>query len=279
MSYATLYIDVENLLNDAKSVILATMQQWPDDFPSPNALNMYVDADRVDLWRIWATHQFTSLEINVKGVQHYTVKGSKNSADISLALDMLADLLKNRVTHVALLSDDSDFVNLFSKINIETLKMDNGKYPFLWFVTDRVGSKSPVFSQFLPPHYIKTIECTKKISVSRKKASAPEVVLATTIERLSSHKETSSQEKQIAKMIIGKLPAGTFRSTDCAKVIKEFFPLNPLTNLDPAKFGIHFSKTIWPELEKYGVRISNPNRKPRRYELTNEVKQQVGQKQ
>jgi hypothetical protein len=277
MSYTALYIDVENLLDDAKPVILATMEQWPDDFPSPNALNLYVDADRVELWRIWTTHRFPSLDIHVKGVQHYTAKGSKNSADISLALDILADLLKNRVTHAAVLSDDSDFVNLFSKINIETSKMDNGKYPFLWFLTDRIGSKSPVFSQFLPPHYIRTIECTKKIPVSRKKASTPGVVSATSIERPSPHKESTSQEKQIAKVIIEKLPVGTFKSTDCAKVIKEFFPRSPLTNLDSASFGTHFSKTIWPELEKYGVRISNPNRKPRRYELTNEVKQQVGQ--
>ena len=133
MATVGFYVDVENLQDIDKQVILSAFQEWPEGFPQPTALRLYVRADRTELWHIWATNMFPSLDIQVKGVQHYVLKGSKNSADISLALDALADILQVRVTHIAILSDDSDFATLFSKIRYELQEKENHSIPFLWF--------------------------------------------------------------------------------------------------------------------------------------------------
>jgi hypothetical protein len=51
------------------------------------------------------------------------------------------------------------------------------------------------------------------------------------------------------------------------------FHEHSFATLNSASFGTHFVKTKWPILERYGVQVSNPNRRPRRYEMTAEAKQ------
>ena len=116
----------------------------------PRMLRLYVRADQVELWRFWAAERHSSPDIHVVGVQHHTLKGSKNSADIALALDVITDLLKGRSTYAAILSDDSDFATLFIKITQEIPKLDSGKFPFIWFLTNRHGTRSRILNEFLP---------------------------------------------------------------------------------------------------------------------------------
>lgn len=259
-----LYVDVENLMDIAKEAIISAFEQWPEELPRPRILRLYVKADQVELWRVWATHRFVSLDIHVVGVQHYAVNTSKNSADIALALDAITDLLKGRTTYVAVLSDDSDFATLFGKITQEFPRLDNASIPFIWFMTDRVDTRSSILDEFLPACYVRTVVCTQK-----KKAA--------------SHRQTQSpaaddqlQNELIAQTILKQIAVGPFKSTDCIELIKQQFPKHPLAKLDSAKFGAQFVKTLWPILEQYGARLINPDKKPRRYEMTEEAKRKIG---
>ena len=260
---AGLYVDVENLIDIAKEAITSAFEQWPKELPRPRILRLYVKADQVELWRVWATHRFVSLDINVVGVQHYAVNTSKNSADIALALDAITDLLKGRTTYVAVLSDDSDFATLFGKITQEFPRLDNANFPFIWFMTDRVNTRSSILDEFLPASYVRTVVCNQK-------------------ERAASHKQTQStavddqsQNVLIVQTILKQIAIGPFKSTDCFKLIKQQFPKHPLAKLDSAKFGAQFVKILWPILEQYGIRVTNPNKSPRRYEMTEEAKNKV----
>ncbi len=258
-----LYVDVENLMDTAKEAITSVFEQWPEELPRPCVLKLYVKADQTELWRVWATHKFGSLDIHVAGVQHYAVNTSKNSADIALALDAITDILKGRTTYVAILSDDSDFATLFGKITHEFPRLDNARFPFIWFMTDRVNTRSSILDEFLPASYVKTVVCNQK-------------------EITASHKQTrtttandQSQNELIVQTILKQIPVGPFKSADCFKLIKQQFPEHPLAKLDSAKFGAQFVKTLWPILEQYGARVTNPKRGPRRYEMTEEARNKI----
>ncbi|MBU2608322.1 MAG: NYN domain-containing protein [Chloroflexi bacterium] len=227
MNLVGLYVDVENLQDIAKQVILSTFASWPDEFPKPTMLRLYVRADKTELWHIWATNKFPSLDVQVKGVQHYILKGSKNSADISLALDALADILKGRSTHIAILSDDSDFASLYTKIQYELQIKEIQNIPFLWFVTDRPDTRSPTLSDFFPTEHLRMISCTSV------KETSPERKGERSIEQL-----TSSEEEKISLTIIQEMPLGVFKSTDCKRIINFYFPQHHLANLDSAAFGV-----------------------------------------
>jgi len=265
MNIVGLYVDVENLLDVARQSILSVFQDWPEGFPTPTKLRLYARADQTELWQIWTTNKFPSLDIQVKGVQHYIVKGSKNSADISLALDALADLLQGRVSHIAILSDDSDFASLFLKIKCELRIEENQKLPFLWFVTDRPDTRSPTLTDFFPSEYLHVITCAPVQEPKSKR------------KRGRTEKDSStSQEEQIALKIIEKIPVGTFKSTGCKSIIATYFPKHALAKADGPLFGTQFLKTFWPILERYGVLLASQGKGPRKYEMTEVAKNKIG---
>lgn len=264
MSLVVLYIDVENLLDIAREAILSVIDDWPDEVPEPTTLRLYTRADQTGLWQIWTADKFPSLDVQVKGVQHFTATGSKNSADISIALDALADLLQDRASHIAILSDDSDFASLFLKIKYELSIEKSQKLPFTWFVTDRLGTRSSTLTDFLPSEYLHMIYCAPVQEPKSKK------------KRVQIKKESSaSQEEQIVLKIIEKIQVGTFKSTDCKKIVTTHFPKHALAKADSPSFGTQFLNTLWPILEKYGVLQANRGRGPRKYEMTEVAKNKI----
>ena len=310
-----LYVDVENLLDVAKEAITDTLARWPEELPRPSLLHLYVKADNAGVWRLWATDAFPSMDVKVTGVQHYSTDGSKNSADIALALDAIADLLRNRTSHVAILSDDSDFAILFGKIEQEIPKPDNGKLPFIWFQTDRPHTRSLMLNEFLPAYYVRTVICAKQKAVTTKtKPAAQKKTVAakpkptaqqktdTVKTKTLAEKKTATKTKpqtqkktaaaktkspvqtvadqglnvSLAETIIRLVPVGPFEHAECMEIIKQHFPEHSFAKLNSANFGTHFVKTLWPILERYGVQVPNPNRRPRRYEMTAAAKQKVG---
>lgn len=310
-----LYVDVENLQDVAKEAIADTFERWPDDFPRPRLLHLYVKADNAGVWRLWAIHAFPGLEIKVSGVQHYSTDSSKNSADIALALDAFADLLKGRTSGIAILSDDSDFAILFGKIEQEIPKPVNGKLPFIWFQTDRRQTRSSMLNEFLPSHYVRTVICAKQKTATVKtkplplqkatlakakptvhqtaasakpKAASQQNTVATKTKSSARPKTAIAKTKlpsqteaeqglnvSLAKTIIRSVQVGFFGHSDCMKLIKQDFPEHSFSKMNSVNFGTHFVNTLWPILEAYGVRIPNPNRSPRRYEMTAEAKQKA----
>ena len=89
-----LYVDVENLKADGRAMVQGLIENWSGKAPRPSRLSLYVRADQVDLWRLWAASRFTDLEVKVNGTQHFSLPSSKNSADIAIATNAIADLGK-----------------------------------------------------------------------------------------------------------------------------------------------------------------------------------------
>jgi hypothetical protein len=254
------YVDIENLQDIAKQTLISAIENWPAEFPKPSTLKLYAKADQTEMWRIWTSHHFPSIEVLIKGVQHYTYNGSKNSADISLALDALADVLKKRTKHIAIMSDDSDYTSLFSMIKQEIDLWQNSNIPFKWFMTDRLDTRSTVLKDFLPVHYVHVVNISNNLIIEKEN------------KKTSFNEDAFTEEEKIARLIIQNTPIGYFKSSDCKKYLQQYFPKHNLNKSDSASFGTQFLKVIWPYLEKYGVKSEKSSRGPRKYEMTSEAK-------
>ena len=244
------------------------VSNWPTSAPMPSRLTLYVRADQTELWRLWASSQFRDLEVVVHGTQHFSMNSSKNSADIAIATNAMADLILKRITHVTVFSDDSDFISLYAAIRDEPdIPLADGRVPFLWVVTDREGSLSTTVRQFFPPDQLHTVAVegsdAQNATPSESSASKP----------IQSHAERAKDIwAEMAQSVLRDIPVGPFKSTDCQPVIKRHWPNHSLARAGGAPFGIEFKNNIWPVLEKLGVKIRNPGKKPVQYEMTPEAK-------
>ena len=264
-----LYVDVENLLSDGQALIRKLIDDWPSVAPEPSRLSIYVRADLVELWRLWATSQFQELVVDVKGIQHFSAYSSKNSADIAIATNAMSDLLLGRIGHVVVLSDDSDFISLYVSIRDEMYRSQwqTTRVPFLWVVTDRDNSVSRTVRQYFPPEQLHVLS-SEDIGLSP--ANEVEALLPNA-ERGPSLGDAPNWE-EIAQAIIEQMPIGKFKSTDCQGIIRKFWPQHPMSAAAGPAFGIEFQKNVWPILQKMGVQIANPGKKPIRYEILNSTR-------
>ena len=255
-----LYVDVENLQSHGQAVIQSLVEHWPDKAPAPSRLTLYVRANQVELWRLWAASRFSDLEVVVKGTQHFSMTSTKNSADIAIATNAMADLIAGRVAHVALLSDDSDFISLYGAVRDEPeIPLSDGKVPFLWIVTDREGSLSTTVKQFFPYDelHVVSIECADAQSAVASESS-------------------EADWSEMAKAVVEDIPVGPFKSTDCQPVIKANWPNHSIASVGGPAFGAEFKNNIWPVLESWGGKIRNPGKNPVQYEMTTEAKNTLG---
>ncbi len=246
-----LYVDVENLNSDGQTLIQSLVHTWPANVPKLSRLTFYVKAAQVELWRLWATSRFDDIEVIVKGIQHFSMSSTKNSADIAIATNAIADLIFNRISHVAVFSDDSDFISLYAAIRDDPdIPLPDSDVPFLWVVTSRQGSLSATVKQFFPGdalHIVNESNASSKYTVAT---------------------SSTSTWDEIAKAILEEIPVGSFKSTDCRPIIIKRWPDHPLSKSSGAQFGIEFKNNVWPILEKLSVEIKNPGKKPIQYEMT-----------
>ena len=157
-----LYIDAENLQNEGQDLVETLVSNWPNNVPAPSRLTLYVRADWVEMWRLWATSRYPDLAVVVSATQHFSMSSSKNSADLAIATNAMADLVLGRIAHIAVFSDDSDFISLYVAIRDEpTIPAPDGKPPFLWIVTDRAGCLSSTIKQFFPPDQLHVLGAAK----------------------------------------------------------------------------------------------------------------------
>ena len=281
------YVDVENLRADAQSIVKTLLDNWPSVAPAPGILCLYVRADFEELWRLWATSQFRGIQIIVKGVQHFSTHASKNSADIAIATDAISDLLSGRVGHLAVLSDDSDFIALYASVRDQTLREDprSQHVPFLWIITDRNDTLSTTVQQYFPReaiHVVPVIEMpitplTASVGLPME-ALPPEVSSPAPFAGGSpgiQETEDPGLMEDIARAIIQQIPVGQFKSIDCQQVVRRFWPDHPLATASGPHFGTEFLKKLWPLLEQRGARLMNPGQAPRRYEMTAQVKDRL----
>ncbi len=259
-----LYVDIENLQAEGQAMVESLIENWPATFPRPSRIALYAPADEVELWKFWATSRFANMEVVVHGTQHFSRSSSKNAADLAIATNAVVDLVVGRVTHVAIFSDDSDFMSVFVTIRDEpAVPPDDGKVPFLWVVTDRVGSLSPTVKQFFPPEQLHVVAFKRSTRAQ-----------GTGKRSRTSRLETTTQEvwTAMAAAVVDELEVGSFKSTECQPLIAERWPDHRLATAQGSAFGIEFKHNIWPVLEGWGVEIANPGKKPVRYEMTGKAK-------
>lgn len=266
------YVDVENLQTAAQEVVRALMESWPDSFPAPSLLSLYVRADQSDLWGMWAESHFPGIPVKAKGIQHFSNTPAKNSADIAIAIDAMADFLMRRIDCVAVVSDDSDFISLYSKLRDEQAAIGHqpGKVPFLWVVTDRPRTRSLFMQEFFPNSHVHTVPFPQKESSATSKTGGNE-----SQERVTQADETGGNFEAMAQAIILETDIGTFKSTDTQNIIKKRWPNHSLAKASKQTYGEEFRKRLLPALQKRGVTEPNPNKKPREYGMTAEAKNSV----
>ena len=67
---ASVYVDVENLGGSAQELISQVVEELSSDSAqrAPTSLSLYVRADKLELWRIWADGKWPQLDLRVRGV-------------------------------------------------------------------------------------------------------------------------------------------------------------------------------------------------------------------
>ena len=301
-----IYADIQNLQEMAKEILVLLIHRWPKSLPKPTKLNLYVRADHTHLWQVWASDAFMELQVSVKGVQHYSLAATKNAADMAIAVDAISDFNHSRVSHVAVVSDDSDFISLYAKL-AEEFKNGHASdsteiVPFLWVLTDRVDTKSTLLQEFFPERYVHIVdrydiwddddeeEESESEELDAESSNEDESVsdseteedAETTAEdppsengraRADVQREMSVTER-IALQLIRDMPVGKFKSTDCQQIIRSNFPGHHLASADGPAFGIIFRRDLLPFMEKRGVNELG-NQRPRQYEMTLEAKKSL----
>lgn len=255
------YVDVENIQDNAQAFISSLLEDWPS-IPKPSQLSLYVRADHSDLWSMWAESHFPGISVKAKGIQHFSKDQGKNSADIAMAVDALADFLNQRVAWVVVVSDDSDFISLYSKMRDEWAEQGHqpGSVPFLWIVTDRSRTRSLFMQEFFPNSPVHTLHYPEKSRNIEQPNPAPPST--------NRHNANASKVLQdMAQAITEQIPVGKFKSADCHKIIRKGWPNHPLAKASGQNFGVEFRKELWPILQNLGAIEPNPNRQPRRYEM------------
>ena len=306
-----IYADIQNLQEMAKDVLLLLIHRWPRQLPKPTQLNLYVRADHAHLWQVWASDAFRELHVTVKGVQHYSLAATKNAADMAIAVDAISDFNHSRVSHVAVVSDDSDFISLYAKLAEEFQKdqpLDSSELvPFLWVLTDRVDTKSSLLQEFFPERYVHIVDryatwddyddyeeeedpefeegeadpptADQSEPDVESEEEEPEPQDADTPSdtkrpRASAQRDDLTVTERIALQLIRDMPVGKFKSTDCQQIIRSNFPSHQLASADGPAFGIIFRRDLLPYMETRGVNELG-NQRPRQYEMTLEAKKSL----
>ena len=244
---AGLYIDVENLGQEDTEAILFTLKEhWPAGVPRLKKLVLYVQAQNEIVWDMWAMRKFPSVQTKAKGVQYPSRQTGKNVADIMLALDASTDFTTGKVTHVIVVSDDSDYFALFGKLReLHTaINPDPTSIPFTWVISNRNGRKSKTI-QNLGNGIFHEVPALAGFSRPTTRATTRAIPKQRTAPRTTQKAVTGILHNHLKRM-------ERFGSRQCMAVLKREFPEHEYTRLSSQEFGMVFHNKLLPELRKHG---------------------------
>ena len=281
-SGAALYVDTENLRDSdhAQTVVDRVVANWPADRPPLSGLSLYVRADKTELWQLWAETEFPALRVRVRGVQHFSNHRAKNSADLAITADAVADLITGQAGAVAVVSNDSDFGALFVKVRELAMPADVPDIPFLWITAPDAGALSAEIEQFIPDRYrwdlsdalaVPTATPPPAVSAKRTPNHLPEAARPALP---ATHADAGASNDVIADELIRRLPVGKFKVADAHGIFRDKWPAHPAAT-GPAQLGTFLLKEIWPIMQRRGV-VMAKEKSPRTYEITPEAKDTVG---
>lgn len=273
---STIYVDTENLRepDHAQAVVSRVVANWPADLPPLGSLSLYVRADKAELWQLWAEAEFPALRVRVRGVQHFSNHWAKNSADLAITADAVADLVTGLAGAVAVVSNDSDFGALFVKVRELAAQTEAPDIPFLWITAPGAGALSAEIEQFIPDRYrwdLSAALASSPASVASRPAvgapSPPKSLPGASRPALTAAAaDNSVSDEAVAEELLRQLPTGRFRAAEAQQVVRNRWPNHPMASAGSPQFGQFLSKEIWPHLQKSGVNLVSP-RSPRTYEI------------
>lgn len=272
---SAIYVDTENLRESehAQTIVSRVVANWPADRPPLSGLSLYVRADKAELWQLWAETEFPALRVRVRGVQHFSNHRAKNSADLAITADAIADLITGQAGTVAVASNDSDFGALFVKVR-ELAAADPHDIPFLWITAPEAGGLSGEIEQFIPDRYRWDLSAASA-PLSPAVSLVPEVTAPPPPRSLpqaarpalqSAASNTLVSDEAVAEELLNQLPVGRFRAGDAQQVVSRRWPEHPAAG-EASRFGQFLLNQIWPLLEKRGVTMPRKG-SPRTYEIT-----------
>ena len=276
---AAIYVDTENLRDSdhAQSIVERIIDNWPADHRAVGSISLYVRADKEALWRLWAESAFPALDVRVRGVQHFSNHRAKNSADLAITADAVADLITGRVSMVAVVSNDSDFGALFVKIDELARGAQMDRTPFLWVTAPDAGGVSDEIEQFIPRQFRWDLSDTPALpappapaALALSEPPSPEPSQPRRPSTPSGDTAGNSTNEAIAEELIRQLPVGKFKAADAHQVVRGRWPQHPAAG-GAAKMGQFLLNQLWPILQKRGVEMPRKS-SPRTYEITQAAK-------
>lgn len=256
---AGVYVDIENLRNaeHAREVIETVVRDWREDLPPPGRLYVYVPAQKAGLWDAWGTG-IANLDVQVRPVQRFGRESSKNSADLAIVADAVADFATGAVSHVAVVSNDSDFGALYVKVReLSAARGETGQPPFLWInVAGRGSGLSDEIGAFIPASLrwvIPTAAATRAPPGGKRTGGAG---------KKAGSRQPASET--IAGWLLDELPEhGRFRAEDVRRIIERRCSGHPAAQ-STGVCGAFLARQLMPLLQDRGVKVVRE--KPRVYE-------------
>ena len=276
---AAIYVDTENLRDSdhAQNIVSQIIADWPGPLPL-GSVSLYVRADKIAVWEMWAESLYPDLRVRVRGIQHFSNHRAKNSADLAITADAVADLVTGQAAAAAVVSNDSDFGALFVKIKEMARSAGLEHTPFLWITSPDAGALSPEMERFIPDAMRWDLSAALPTPVAEavqpEPQSLPKPVQPAALASASAVSKSDTDNETIAEELIRQLPVGRFKAADAQKIVKKRWSKHPAASGDTAQFGQFLGKEVWPALQKRGVTM--PGRSsPRTYEITQAAKDTV----
>ena len=272
---AAIYVDTENLrdTDHAQSLVADIIANWPADKPALGRLSLYVRADKVANWEMWTEASYPQLQVRIRGVQHFSNQKAKNSADLAITADAVADLVTGQAAFVGVVSNDSDFGALFVKVKELARSVGVEQTPFIWITSPEAGGLSPELERFIPEGLRWDLSTAPAAPVAAVDKSSPKPLAEAARPPALPAANAGIGNEAMAGELIRQLPLGRFRASDAQEVIASRWPEHPAAG-DTAKFGQFLGKEIWPILQKRGVLMTRKS-SPRTYEITQAAKEAI----
>ena len=276
---AAIYVDTENLRDSdhAQNIVAQIIADWPGPLPL-GGVSLYVRADKIAVWEMWAESSYPDLRVRVRGIQHFSNHKAKNSADLAITADAVADLVTGQAAAVAVVSNDSDFGALFVKIKEMARSAGLEHTPFLWITSPDAGALSPEMERFIPDAMrwdLSSALAAPAVDVAQPEPQPlPEPARPAALPPASAASKSDADSETVAEELIRQLPVGRFKAADAQKIVKMRWSKHTAASGDTAQFGQFLGKEVWPALQKRGVTM--PGRSsPRTYEITQAAKDSI----
>ncbi|MCY3693498.1 MAG: hypothetical protein OXI54_11155 [Chloroflexota bacterium] len=265
----------------AQNIVAQIIADWPGPLPL-GSVSLYVRADKVAVWEMWAESSYPDLRVRVRGVQHFSNHKAKNSADLAITADAVADLVTGQAAAVAVVSNDSDFGALFVKIKEMAHSAGLEDTPFLWITSPDAGALSPEMERFIPDGMRWDLSAALPTPAAEvvhpEPQPLPKPVQPAALASASAFGKSDTDNEAIAEELIRQLPVGRFKAADAQKIVKKRWSKHPAASGDTAQFGQFLGKEVWPALKERGVTM--PGRSsPRTYEITQAAKESIAKPQ